>query len=297
MKITNKHGLPDAILKAVQNDSYRKGDSDYSISELIKPPRKLQLTKKHWDEIEEDVSDLIWSLFGQAVHHIAERANVSGIVERRLFYEVHGKKISGQMDYYDPSTGILTDYKTATVSKFSFNDFKEWEQQQNCYAQLLRWNGDKVTKLQILGLVRDHRPKEAETAKSFNKPYPGKAEMITLPLWDDKTAVDFIALRVRIHEAAKLALPECTPEERWARPNSYAIKKKNQKNAVAGHSNYVNLETAEDMVDVLGRTLHYVEHRPGKNIRCSGYCSAAPFCDQFKELSRPPNVILGNPST
>lgn len=283
VRITNKHNLPDAIVLAVKNDPYSKGDADYSISDLISPPRVLALKKKHYEELEEDVSDRVWSLFGQAVHHIAEKANVQDVAERRLYWTVLGKKISGAMDNYNPTTGVLSDYKTATAAKFSFNDFSEWEQQQNCYAQLLRWNKDAVTKLQIVGLVRDHRPREAEQARVLNKPYPGKVELIELPLWTEQRTISFIKERVAEHEQAKFELPQCTPRERWARPDTWAIKKLNQKNAVAGHSNYASNDSAVMALRSLGSG-YYVEHRPGRNTRCEGYCAAANWCEQFKAL-------------
>lgn len=285
MRITNRHNLPDAIYRAVQNDNYTKGDADYSVSDLISPPRVLQLKKKHWDDLEEDASDRIWSLFGQAVHYIAERANMKDIAERRLYWTVLGTVISGAMDNYNPKTGVLSDYKTAAVSKFSFNDFSDWEQQQNCYAQLLRWHKDPINKLEIVALVRDHRNREAETAQQQGKPYPGKAMLIELPLWTEARATAFIEDRVRLHEQAKHQLPECTPKERWARPDTWAVKRFKQKNAVTGHSNYASEVSAKQAAHSLGDG-HYVEHRRSRNTRCEGgYCSPSRFCSQFKDLS------------
>lgn len=283
MKITNYEGLPDAIVRAVSNDPYTKGDADYSVSELVSPARKLALTKKHWEDLEEDVTDRVWALFGKAVHHIAEMANTEGVAERRLFHLVRGKKISGAQDHYHPQKRLLSDYKTASVFKLKFKDFKDWEEQQNCYAQLLRWNGDKVDKLQIIAFCKDWRGGEAKQAALKNEYYPKKAEVVDLPLWPEPVAIGFIEDRVKAHEAAKNALPLCTAEERWARPSTWAIKKTGAAKAVWGHANYAVESFAKAALQTLGPG-HYIEHRPGVNTRCESYCSASKFCSQFKEL-------------
>lgn len=280
MRITNREGLPDAIVRAVENDPYSKGDADYSVSDLISPPRKLLLTKKHWNDIEEDVSERIWALFGQAVHHIAERANKKDIVERRLFHTVLGKKISGAMDHYALECGTLTDYKTASVFKFTFKDFKDWEEQQNCYAQLLRWNGEKITKLQIIGFVKDWRTKENRTAELKGEYYPKKAELVALPLWPEPRAIEFIEGRIKAHEAAKNALPECSPEERWARPSIWAVKRVGGLKAIPGGV-FALEDFANKKLMEMGPG-YEVEHRPGVNGRCENYCSASKFCTQYQ---------------
>lgn len=289
MRITNKYNLPDAIVRAVKNDGYSKGDSDYSVSDLITPPRVLALKRKHRDELEEDASDRVWSLFGQAVHHIAERANVEDIAEKRWDHIVLGKKVSGGLDNLKLklSEGTLSDYKVSTVSKFSFSDFKDWEEQLNCYAQLLRWNRILVKRIEVVGFTRDHRPREAESARLLNKPYPQKAFTKELPLWDESKAIGFINERVSKHEQAKQQLPKCSAQDRWARADTFAVKKYGQKNAVSGHSNYASEETAKKVIDALGKN-HYLEHRLGRNIRCENYCAASKFCEQFKELSKAP---------
>lgn len=283
MKITNKYGLPDAIVRAVENDPYTKGDADYSISDLIAPPRQVILKNTYWDYIEEDASDRIWSLFGQAVHHIAERASITDTVERRLYWMVGNKRISGAMDHYNAEKGILTDYKTASVFKFLVKNFKDWEAQQNCYAQLLRWHGEKIERLQIVAFVRDWRIRERSAAYAKGEPYPNPAVTVTLCLWPEKRAIEFIEARVKALDLAKNALPLCSEEERWARPSTWAIKRYGQKNAVSGHAGYTVRSFAEKALAELGPG-HYLEQRVGTNQRCENYCSVADFCVQFTEL-------------
>ena len=55
--ITNKHGLPDALVRAVQNDPYSAGQSDISVTALIDAPQRRVLKRKHDKEITVDVSE------------------------------------------------------------------------------------------------------------------------------------------------------------------------------------------------------------------------------------------------
>ena len=74
MKYTNASNLPEAIVRAVSNDPYDSSGSDISTTKLIAPPRIRVLQKRNWNSLEEDVSNRIWSLLGQSIHHIIERA-------------------------------------------------------------------------------------------------------------------------------------------------------------------------------------------------------------------------------
>jgi hypothetical protein len=70
--LTNRLGLPQAVVDAVANDPYTRGDSDISVTQLIQPPYQRKLRQEV--EIVEDASDKIWSMVGQIGHGILERA-------------------------------------------------------------------------------------------------------------------------------------------------------------------------------------------------------------------------------
>ena len=74
MKITNKHNLPEVVVNALTFDSYSRGESDISITQLIDSPRVSMLQKKHAEYIEQDAVDFIWSRFGTSVHEVFERS-------------------------------------------------------------------------------------------------------------------------------------------------------------------------------------------------------------------------------
>ena len=80
------------------------------------------------DEIKRDVSDMIWLLFGTAVHSILERQEEGAeeIKEARIKVPVGDYILSGQFDLYDAATQTITDYKTTSVWKIIFGDFEDW---------------------------------------------------------------------------------------------------------------------------------------------------------------------------
>ena len=99
MKITNKFGVPETLVALAQRDSYSKGKSDFSVTEIISPPRVQLLRRKHWKQMETDVSDMLWSMMGTALHVVAERSQVDNHTnEERLYVEMDGVVLSGAID-------------------------------------------------------------------------------------------------------------------------------------------------------------------------------------------------------
>ncbi len=94
MKYTNNFDFPDAIVQAVQNDDYTKGEADYSTTGLIKPPQEARLFTLHADEIVTDVADEIWKLFGKAVHAILEQGH--GVSDKKILEFKNGQLIDIQ---------------------------------------------------------------------------------------------------------------------------------------------------------------------------------------------------------
>jgi len=216
VKFTNKLGLPDAIVRAVKNDKYSKGDADYSATQLLKPPRAVVLEREHWEHLEQDVSDRVWSMFGQAFHVVAERANHEDVAERRLSITINGVKVSGGMDLFQEGSGTYVDYKTTNMWALKNSGPKEWERQFNIYAAILRANGIEVKKAKAMILIKDWRSYELRQAKERGKPYPESSIlMMDIPLWEPEKALNFLKTRIALHEAAKKILPDCDEEERW----------------------------------------------------------------------------------
>lgn len=282
MKLTNKLNLPQPLVDAVKNDGYTKSGADISVTELLLPPMLRALQVKHEEELEEDVSDRIFSLLGQVVHGVLERAEKTGIAERRLSVEVNGWKISGGMDRYDSKNGLLQDYKLTTIYKTKGGKLpEEWVKQLNIYAEILRQNNEEVKQLEIVAIYRDWSKGAAEREADYPK---RQVEIIEVPLIDSKEVVQYIEDRVKVHQAASRAtniekeVEPCTPEERWERGECWAIVKIGQKKA---SKLCYSKEEADMYLDNYG-SQYELQHRPGISTRCKDYCSVAKFCKFYQ---------------
>lgn len=293
MKITNNAGLPEAVVRAIENDPYDKGDADITATELIHPPQIRHLKRKHWDAIEEDAADRIWALMGQAVHGVIERgATKRSLQECRVYAEVHGVRIGGQFDDYDTEAGVLTDYKVTSVWKMVNGDFSDWENQLNVLAFLVRENGGSVRRLQIIALLRDWS--KMQLKRSGNGYPTSQAKLIEIPMWSPDKAREYVLERVMAHTDD--AVPNCTAEDRWARLDKWAVHKGDNKKALRVLDSYDEAE--EWMVQYMtsmGEQGKEVEcrivHRPGENVRCESYCPVAQFCPQYAEMKEGENDV------
>lgn len=278
MNITNRNNLPEALVKAVENDDYSKGNSDFSATELLKPPRQRELQRRHKGKVEEDVEDRLYSLYGQLVHALLERANEADLVEQRFFGEFLGYTVSAQIDSLTLKDETLSDYKFTTAYKFIGNKEPDpnFIAQLNIQLELLRRNGYDAKRLQIIGLIRDFSKRKAK----FDRDYPS-SPIVTqeIPMWSREDTVGFIEERIRLHVAAQKKLPQCSEEDRWAKPDVYAVMK--GKRAINGGIKRT-LEEAQELAEETEGS--FIEHRPGDNTRCENYCSVAPFCSQYKKL-------------
>jgi len=281
MKLTNLSGLPDALVKAMQNDPYSAGDSDFTATGLLKPARVVALEKRHAHELTEDAEDGLYRLYGQVAHGILERANMADMAEKRFFatFTVLGVdyKVSAQMDTLSVTDGVLSDFKFTTAWGFKKDTAPkaDWIAQLNIQLELMRMNGLDAEKLQIIGLLRDFQLSQAKSDPN----YP-QAPVAThaIPMWSRDLTQAFIRMRIASHVDARTTLPECAPEERWAKPDTWAVIKKGQKRAINGGV-CLSLEGAEKVQANNPGT--FIQVRKGESVRCANYCSVAQFCTQF----------------
>jgi hypothetical protein len=285
MKITNLYGLPQTFVNVVERPTYTKGKAHMSVTELLSSPQIVQLKARHSDDIVVDVIDMIWSIFGSAVHYVLEQGkDANHIVEQRLHADIDGWHISGAVDLQVVTDeGIeINDYKTVSVWAV-MNDKPEWEQQLNIYAWLVETvKKAPISKIKIVAILKDWKEAEAGTRQN----YPVK-QVVTLdiPIWPMEQREAFIKERIHLHSEALFAndtnesLPECTPAECWEKPTTYAIKKIGGKRA---HSLYEKRDEAELALWDLGGANYQMEVRKGERTRCAKYCQVAPWCQQYK---------------
>lgn len=284
MKITNKLGLPSSIEKAVRNDRYSRGGAHISVTGLIGPARKRALEIAHAAEITEDVAERIWALMGQIAHGILERADDTAWCEERLYIERHGWRISGQFDrYLLEQNGLLQDYKLTSTYSIKEGCKPEWEAQENIYALMLRKHGYKVSKLEVVAILRDWQKAKAKHDSSYPQV---PAIVVPVPVWDTRTIERYITTRLIAHGGAQHKLPECTAEERWERPAVYALMKKGNKKATALYHDKAAAEAAITPLKPASESFapYHIEERPAEQKRCADYCAALPFCEQGQRL-------------
>ncbi len=220
MKYTNKFGLPDAFVRAVVNDSYSKGKSDYSATGLSVPARATALIAKYGDVVEVDVTSRVAAIIGQGAHHIAERAARPGdLCEERLFAKImvgfREYTISAQVDLYETDQHILYDWKTAKAFAFSRKSGSgkkpEWIQQLNVANFILKQNGYSPKALKIIAMLKDWDKRQAGIGG-----YP-ETEVVEVDIeyWPHDKTVAYITERITAHESSKINLPICAPAETW----------------------------------------------------------------------------------
>lgn len=286
MKITNKHNVPATLFALASRNYYSKGKSDYSVTEIISPPQIQVLRRKHWEDMEQDVSDMLWSLLGSALHVVAERGQADGhTTEERLHIEIDDVVLSGAIDLQHEEGGevVITDYKFTSAWALR-QDKPEWEAQQNIYAWLVsKVKGRPVKSVRICALIRDWSRREA----AINPDYPqAPIQVIELPLWPLDKTESYVRDRIELHREAKVRgdwnedLPPCTQEDRWVRETKYAVKKEGRKTAVRVLDNEADAKVLAE--EVKG----FVEIRNGEAVRCTGnFCGVSQWCKQYqKEL-------------
>lgn len=290
--LTNKYGLPETLVNLAKRDTYTRGDARISVTELIGSPRIRIMKRRHHDQIVTDVSDMVWSLIGRALHYVVEQgAGSAHITEERLFWSVNDWKISGGVDLQvvlsDGSVEV-SDWKM-TSAYAVMNGKDDWEKQTNSYAFLIeKAKGVTVTSLNIIAVVRDWSRHEA----ARNPNYP-QAPVVVLPqrLWSSEERDAYITKRVMLHQDAERRVewqedpPECSDEDRWFRPGKISIVKD-------GRVRALKLFEADDMEAAKAyadENKARVEVRPGQNVRCETFCPVSQWCEQWAKIKETGN--------
>jgi hypothetical protein len=298
MKITNNFGMPQPFVDFAINDKYSKGKADISVTTLIDSPKIRLMKEKHDHEIEVDAVDMVWALFGTAVHSVLENSKQSEdiITEERLYSTISGWVLSGAVDRQEIKDDQITivDYKVTSVWSVIYGK-PEWENQLNCYAYLVNdknaFNKRNVTNLKICAILRDWNRREAERKPDYPQ---APIVFVDIPLWDHEKASKYIINRMALHQEAQILydmhgdLGLCSDEDTWKKPDTWAVKKKGQKRALRvldtekDAKEYIEWHNKTDDAYIKKTNLE-IEFRGGEYTRCGNYCSVADFCKQKKE--------------
>lgn len=282
MIITNRLSLPQPLVSMCESD-YKAAPNEYRVTQLLKSTREVVLERRHSDKIEQDVSDMIWLLFGTAAHTVLENHDTGAgqVKETRISMNVGDCVLTGKPDLYDSNRQCVIDYKTASVWKIIYGSYDDWRRQLLTYAVMLDANGQPCTSGEIVAMLKDHSKRDAK----FKPDYPRlPVHVQKFKFSEDDIAEGRLWVVQRIMQIQQMEgvpddrLPLCSDEERYNSGTKYAVMAKGKKRALRV------LDCYEDAYD--WRTKNggdSIEERKGEDKKCLDYCSVAPFCSYWQE--------------
>ncbi|MCH5165627.1 MAG: hypothetical protein J1G01_04430 [Clostridiales bacterium] len=286
MIITNNNNLPAPFVKMAE-DHYEIKPKRYSVTTLLKPVREILLNRRYNDVIEQDCSDMIWMLFGQATHAILEKYTVgkTEFAEEKLEYTFDsGYTVSGVIDLYDMEKAEVVDYKTASVWKVIKRDFDDWRKQGLMYAWLLRKNGLPCDDITFYAILKDHSIGKAKREAGYPQSNIFK---YAFPVTDaaiaeiDKFIRDKLDDIIEYEDKSDDELPLCSEEDRWNDGDKYAVMKKGRKTAL-------RVLDSEEEAELYKQNNggDYIEKRPGEDKKCNDYCRCCTKCGYWQSTHK-----------
>lgn len=295
--ITNRLNLPQPFVDAATSNHEYKPHR-YSVTEVLGGTCEAVLKRRHHGEGEEDVADRVFAIFGTAVHKVLQEAEATDTQLQENWLSVPVRvgeseeyELSGIFDLYDDATGKVTDYKTTSVWTVLFGDFDKWRNQCLAYCWMLRQHGFDAHSGEIVAILRDHNQRKARTERDY-PPHP-----VFRIGWDFSDA-DFSEVEADIfawfanvvHEETVPddQLEPCTPEQRWHKPDKWAVMRRGQKRAVKLFDTESDalgfMDWLADKPSNKGRAL-FVEFRKGEDTKCESYCPVAQFCPHHRDTA------------
>ena len=284
MNVTNRLRLPEAFVKAVSTTRHNEAGC-FSATTLNKGAKEIILTDRHFDEITVDAADSVWAVWGTAVHALLESQPDNNFHEESFKVPVSNSFVTGQVDSYDMENGVINDWKTASVWKVQFNDFKDWRAQGLTYAWLLQQSGLEVKKCRFVALLKDHSKTKAKNDSSYPQSPVFIYEFDVTAADMEETAARILSKVQEIENAYELdddAIEPCSTEERWADGEKWAVMKNGRKTAIKLFDNSAD---ADAMAGEMGNA-YYVEHRPAISRKCGEYCNCKDFCNFYKAMNK-----------
>jgi len=285
MIITNKLGLPQALVDAIKEDEKEHNPKQYGVTTLLNPTREILLKRRHENSIEVDASECINQLFGTAFHSLIEKHDKTGMSELELEEKVLDEyTLVGRLDLYDKVREAIIDYKTGTCYKVMYKDFEDWRKQGLMYAWLCLRNGYIVKKVIFYVFLKDWTAREKRKQGSN---YP-ESQIYTFEF--DITVGDLIKIEdwltakfegIAVNEKLNDdELIPCSEEECWFTGNKYAVYKNT--NDVKAQRVFDSIEEANGYLVNKMDGKGVVSFRVGEYRKCQDYCEVCNFCKYYK---------------
>ena len=274
MKWTNRHNLPDRVIRVLKGryKEHRPELNRLSITDLIDDPLPRILFINHWDDIIRDYSDLITMVQGISLHSRYEDcAGLDEDVEHKFEDVVEGVIVVGKADSYFDST--LLELKQTGVYGPKYR-IDKWTKQMNCYAQQRRSRGYEVSELGVDVWYRDWKQGNVYWRDYPPIPY----EYIRLDLWSFEKQESYIRSQVQKH----LAHPVFDKPEQYEKPCSdkqrgirwEAYKGKNKTPTKVGTYDEVN----QWLSDQPAKNWCLFDTRKSEPVFCLRYCKSRSIC-------------------
>lgn len=297
MIFTNKHNLPKPLAQAIVNLSRPRQYQSHviSVTELIGPPLIRQMRNHYNDVVEQDVSKLIYSVLGTAVHSVIHQNDSfynddkPEYHECQMSLEMFGWKITGQCDFL--SQVELLDFKVTSIFAFLLGAKEEWIAQLNLYRYMAYKNMlcHMDIPMRIVAILRDWTQYQHD--RDPQRVPPCAAMTVDVPSWTVEECEQFIASRLTAHQRAQDigdtdglidSVELCSPKERWQSKTKYAVYKGTNKRAtrVLDTMDEATKFAVENNVSPVR-----FEERPGTPVRCTRYCEFKDFCRFGKQLT------------
>jgi hypothetical protein len=301
-KIQNETPLDEIhILKRVgemENERYKKS-GDYSVTDIISPPRVVHLKKRYGHLAKKTLDGSIASMLGTAIHEYFEKYlefwcdkhDYDGYaLEEQVQIERQGRKISGRTDIREDT--LLYDLKSIKVWKLIFDpNLVEFHEQQNLYRLLIKLClGVEIEQLNIIAIYKDWQEGNALRDRAYPQQQVIEYELAKWSYVESEKFLDVkLAELIRCEELSDEDLPVCSRDERWERhPGGETIHYGILKNRKAKRATKVVRGGTLDEALVVARgmkgmtTDSVIEIRYALPKRCQKYCDINESCSFYK---------------
>jgi len=276
-KVTNKYNYPECVVRSlIPKHGYIPNPLRIGVKDLMGAPLPRTLKLRHADDIETDVSSLINIFHGYLVDESIKRfAGMWDLTDIKLEIPTeYGLTLIGKPDIVSIDTGILTDIKYTSIWSFIFGaQVDDWEKQLNVYDWALNTTEQiHIKELNITAIFRDWKKTEAYKADYPDTPI----KIVPIVRWPIQKQEDYINSRLEDH--VNNPERECTPEEKWQTPDTFAVMKKGNKKASRV---FENRNEADTYIKDKGDDFSVIK-RNGECKKCNEYCSVNQFCKFYK---------------
>jgi len=276
--------------------------AEYSVSNLIQPPRIVQLERRYRHIIRQrpvEPEKKKAAFRGNGYHdhvekylrlHATKNPQKNYLVEATLWDRIANRKIKGRIDVWLDK--VLYDIKTTSTWKKMMGDYTDWEKQLNIYAYLLALQNIPVEKLAVIAVYNDF-----QKYNIYKKGYP-KEDIELIPidrLWSFKQQKDYLYQLINFHKKNE-TLPDaelspCTSKDRWDKKSGFAVykvdhltEKYSEKAARVLDSEKLAQEWIAEKTPSLKTNEGYeIVERKGSRVRCEDWCEVNEFCSQYIE--------------